>query len=246
MQVPTNVALSRLVAQQRALDVTAVNLANAGTPGFKAGRMVFSDWLSRPNAIDPPPGGRTVAYAQDRASYRDLQPGTVQQTGNPFDLAITGEGYFTVETPRGPRLTRAGHFTPTINGTLGDAEGNALLDTNGRPLRVSPNDLRVTVAGDGTVRSENGPLGRVGVVRPEDPHRMTAEGGRLLRADGPTVPVSRPALVQGALEDSNVQPITEMTRMMADLREFQFTSQFVQSEADRQQASIDKITSRRT
>ena len=246
MQLPTYVALSRLVAQQRALDVTAMNLANAGTPGFKAGRVVFSDWLSRPASVDAPPGGGTVAFTQDRATYRELQAGTVQQTGNPFDLAITGEGYFTVETPRGPRLTRAGHFTPMADGTLGDADGNALLDTTGRPLRISPGDLRVTIAGDGTVRSENGPLGRVGVVQPDDPYRMTAEGARLLRADGPTTQVARPALVQGALEDSNVQPVTEMTRMMADLRQFQFTSQFVQSEADRQQSSIDKLTQRRT
>ena len=246
MQLPTYVALSRLTAQQRALEVTAANLANAGTPGFKAGRVVFSDWLSQQRGTDAPPGGRTVAFTQDRATYRELQAGTVQQTGNPFDLAITGEGYFTVETPRGPRLTRAGHFTPMADGKIGDADGNALLDASGQPLRILPNDLRVTVAGDGTVRSENGPLGRVGVVQPDDPHRMTAEGDRLLRADGPTTQIVRPALVQGALENSNVQPIAEMSRMMADLRQFQFTSQFVQSEADRQQSSIDKLTQRRT
>jgi flagellar basal-body rod protein FlgF len=73
---------------------------------------------------------------------------------------------------------------------------------------------------------------------------MTAEGARLLRADAATAPVATPKLVQGAVEDSNVQPIVETTRMMNDLRSFQFTSQFLQAEADRMQTAIDKITQR--
>ena len=83
------------------------------------------------------------------------------------------------------------------------------------------------------------------MVQPADLNRMAAEGGRTLRADTTTAAVATPKLVQGAVEDSNVQPILEMTRMMADLRSFQFTSQFVQSEADRMQTTIDKITQRK-
>ena len=245
MEVPSYIALSRLVAQGRALEVTATNMANANTPGFKAERVLFSDWLSRQTGTDAPPGGRTVQFVQDRATYRDQQAGPMQQTGNPFDLALGGDGYFSVETARGPRLTRAGRFTPMSDGRLGDAEGNALLDTAGQPIRISAADQRITVAADGTVSSENGRIGKVGVVRPSDPMRVTAEGGRTLRADADTVPVDKPQVIQGAVEDSNVQPVLEMTRMMADLREFQFTTQFVQGEADRLQSSIDKITQRK-
>lgn len=245
MEVPSYIALSRLVAQGRALEVTATNMANANTPGFKAERVLFSDWLSKQTGTDAPPGGRTVQFVQDRATYRDQQAGPVQQTGNPFDLALGGDGYFSVETARGPRLTRAGRFTPMSDGRLGDAEGNALLDTAGQPIRISAADQRITVAADGTVSSENGRIGKVGVVRPSDPMRVTAEGGRTLRADADTVPVDKPQVIQGAVEDSNVQPVLEMTRMMADLREFQFTTQFVQGEADRLQSSIDKITQRK-
>ena len=75
--------------------------------------------------------------------------------------------------------------------------------------------------------------------------RVTAEGARTMRADVDTAPVAQPQVVQGAVEDSNVQPVLEVTRMMADLREFQFTTQFVQGEADRQQSAIDKITQRK-
>ena len=75
MELPTYVALSRLAAQQRALDVTAANLANASTPGFKASRVLFTDWLSAQTGTSAPAGDRKLAYTQDRATYRDLQPG---------------------------------------------------------------------------------------------------------------------------------------------------------------------------
>ena len=75
---------------------------------------------------------------------------------------------------------------------------------------------------------------------------MLAEGSTALRADAATDPVDQPRIVQGALEDSNVQPIMEMTRMMAGLRSFQFAAQFVEQEATRKQTAIDKITQRKT
>ena len=246
MELTTDIALSRLIAQQRALDVTATNLANAGTPGFKAERTVFSDWLSKQTGTDSPRGGGTVAFMQDRATYRDQQAGPLQHTGNPLDLAVSGSGFFSVDSPRGPRLTRAGHFTPLPDGRLGDVDGNALLDRAGQPIRLSAADSIITVTADGTVSSQNGRLGQIGLVQPDDPNRMTAEGARTLRADGPTTAVAAPQIVQGAVEDSNVQPVMEMTRMMTDLREFQFTTQFVQAESDRRQSAIDKLTQVRT
>ncbi len=246
MDNATYVATSRLVAQQRGMDVIAGNIANAGTPGFKAERMLFSDWLSRQHSAGTPRGGETIAFTQDRASYRDTQPGSLGHTGNPFDVAITGDGFFTVDTPQGPRLTRAGRFGLMPDGTVADGAGDALLDTNGRPVQIAQADTHITIAGDGTISSENGTIGRIGVVRPADPMRLQAEGDRLLRADTPTVAVASPKLVQGAVEESNVQPVAEMTRMMTGLREFQFVSQFVQGEADRQQSAIDKILARRT
>ncbi len=245
MEVPSYIALSRLMAQGRALEVTATNMANANTPGFKAERVLFSDWLSKQTGADAPRGGRTVSFVQDRATYREQQAGPVQQTGNPFDLALGGDGYFSVDTARGPRLTRAGRFTPMSDGRLGDSDGNALLDTAGQPIRIGAADGRITVAADGTIRSENGQIGKIGVVQPSDAMRVTAEGARTMRADVDTAPVAQPQVIQGAVEDSNVQPVLEMTRMMADLREFQFTTQFVQGEADRLQSSIDKITQRK-
>ncbi|HEY0418676.1 MAG TPA: flagellar hook basal-body protein, partial [Acetobacteraceae bacterium] len=170
MDNPTTIALSRMVAQTRAMDVTATNIANSGTPGFRAARMVFSDWLMKSGA-----GGTKIAYTQDRATYRDTARGQITATANPLDLSIGADGYFTVETKQGPRLTRSGHFELSATGAIVDSEGNALLDSAGRPMQVAGADTQISIAADGTISSENGQIGRVGVVTPTDPNKLRAE-----------------------------------------------------------------------
>lgn len=241
MDIVSNIALSRQAAQQRVMDVIANNIANASTPGFKAERVQFSDWLTRQSANGAPHGERNVTYTQDRATWREQQAGTITHTGNTFDLALTSDGYFTVKTPNGPRLTRDGRFGLMPNGTISDGAGNALLNTNGQPIVVSQTDTRITIAGDGTVSSENAQLGKVGIVRPTDPMQLSAEGNTLFRSPSPTVAVTSPGIVQGSVEDSNVQPVLETTRMLDGLRQFQFVTQFIQAESDRQQSVIDKL-----
>ncbi len=244
MENATTIALSRLVAQQRAMDVTASNLSNANTPGYKAERTLFADWLSRQSGVNPVHGGQIVSYTQDRATYREQADGAVSKTANPLDLAIAGPGFFTVQTKVGPMLTRAGRFDLQPDGTVADADGDALLDTQGKPMRVTSADTDLAVGSDGTLSSENGQLGKIGVVAPADLNRMQTEGNRLLSAQTPTAAVAQPKVVQGALEDSNVEPIAETTNMMNELREFQFVTQFVEGESQRQQTAIDKLVQR--
>ncbi len=194
MQNITTIALSRLAAQQRAMDVTATNIANAATQGFQAERMVFADWLVRQPAGAEPQGGQTLAYTQDRATYRDPRPGPMTRTGNPLDLAIGDpEGFLTVQTANGPRLTRAGHFELSAAGTVVDTDGNALLGAQGRPIQVSPADGQISITADGTVSGQNGPLGRIAVVRPASAQSLRPEGGRLFATDQPTTPAPAPA-----------------------------------------------------
>jgi flagellar basal-body rod protein FlgF len=242
MQNSTTIALSRMVAQQRAIDVTANNIANAATSGFHATRMLFSDWLLREPAQAQPHGSAAEAYTQDRSTYRDTTSGPLTHTGNPLDLALSGDGSFTVQTARGPRLTRAGHFELNSTGAIVDAQNQPLLGATGQPIQVATADSAISIAGDGTISSENGQIGKLGVVVPDDPQNLTAEGALLFDVTGPTTQMSAPKIIQGAIEDSNVQPAVELTRMMNDLREFQFASQFIQAESDRQQSAIDKIT----
>lgn len=248
MENATTIALSRLVAQSRAMEVTANNLANTNTPGYRAERMVFADWLVREPATTGdaslPPGGRILAYTQDRATYRDQQVGTFTPTANPLDLAIGSNGFFTVMTSNGPRLTRAGHFERASDGTIEDGAGNPLLDVNGKKLQLTPADTVLSVASNGVISSQNGKIGQIGVVAPQDPNALRPEGARLYACDSPTKAVAAPEITDGSIEDSNVHPIQETVQMMTTLREFQFTTQFVQAESDRQQSAIDKITQR--
>ncbi len=241
----TTVVLSRLVAQSRALDVTAANLANANTPGFRAERTLFTAWLAREPGGAVPPGEGAIAFAQDSATWHDTTAGPLRHTGNPLDLAIgNGLGWFTVQTPRGPRLTRAGQFQLDASGTVVDALGDPLLDASGNPLRTTPADTRLAVTADGTLASENGPIGRIGVVQPNDESKLTAEGATLAAAATPTSPLADPQIVQGAVEDSNVRPIEELNRMMQQMREFQLTTQMIQAESDRAATAIDRIVAR--
>ena len=246
MQNITSIALSRMTAQQRSLDVTAGNIANANTPGYRAERLVFSDFLVRNQGRDIPPGAKTVTFTQDRASYRDQAAGPLTHTANTLDLALGGDGYFTVQTPGGTRLTRAGHFALNAEGNIVNSDGHPLLDRGGQKLQLAAADTRITVAGDGTISSENGQIGRIAVVRPADPYRMKPEGGRLFVAEGTPVPIDAPKVIQGAIEQSNIVPVLELTRMMRDLREFEFTSKMVQSDQTRQQNAIDKLTQKRS
>jgi flagellar basal-body rod protein FlgF len=236
-----NIALSRLAVQQRAMEVVANNLANVGTPGYRAERLVFADWLNREPMGATEPGDRALAFTQARATYREQTEGSITQTGNPLDLALSGPGFFTVQTPNGTRLTRAGKFTLQADGSITDDNGNKLLGVGGAPMQISPADTDLNVKADGSLSSQNGPLGQIAVVAPNDPNRMTAEGGRLFRADVPTTPVAAPKIMQGALEESNVQPIGEITRMISTERDFQFVSQFVQAEDQRKESAFGKI-----
>ena len=245
MDSPGYIILSRLALQARSTQVLANNIANADTPGFRNAQPIFAEYVSRQRDV-PSAQGPRVSYAQDRATWRETRSGSLQTTGNPLDVAMTGDGYFAVETLRGERYTRAGRFAVGADGRLVDAEGNAVLGTGGAAIAIAAGDTRIEIMGDGTVRSENGTLGQLRVVRFENSQRLRAEGSRLYDAGGEEPrPVDRPAMAQGAFEGSNVSPILEMTRLTAELREFQLSVQFTEREGERMQTAVERILRRR-
>ena len=248
MDSPGYIVLSRLIAAQRATAVTANNIANAETPGFRASRPLFGTVLERQARADAPMGGRDLAFTQDRATWREDAPAPLQTTGNPLDLALGDrDGFFVIETPRGERYTRAGRFTLDPGGQVVDPEGSPVLGADGRPLLVPAGAARIQVRGDGAVVTENGPVGQLRVVRFADAQRLQAEGDRNMAApaDMPPQNVERPGVIQGAMEGSNVRPVLELTRMTDEMRHFQFVAQMAEREGERLGTAVDRILRRR-
>lgn len=245
MDTPGYVILSRLGAQLRATEVLAHNIANADTPGFRAHRPVFAAQVEAQRGVGGHSSGRSVAYALDRATWREGGPGPIGATGNPLDIALRGEGWFVLETPGGERYTRAGRFTLDADRRITDAEGRAVLGEAGTPIGFAANDTRIEIQGDGTVRSENGVVGRLRVVRFANEQAMKAEGDSLFASEEAPAPVERPNVVQGAIEGSNVSPVIEMVRLTAELREFQFATQFAEREGERLSGAVERILKRR-
>lgn len=245
MDSPGYIVLSRLASQNRATQVLANNLANTDTPGFRAERAVFAAALEQQRNVATPQGGRTVAYALDRATWRDTANGPLQTTGNPLDVALEGEGYFAVDTPRGERYTRAGRLSLNAQRQLVDTEGFRVLNAEGQPIGFAAGDSRIEIMGDGTIRTENGQVARLRVVRFPDAQDLRPEGDRNFAADAAPEPVARPRVIQGALEGSNVRPVLEMTRLTEEVREFQMIATFAEKEGERQRDAVDRILRRR-
>lgn len=239
MENTSYLVLSRMVAQTNAMDVIANNIANASTPGFKATNLQFTSYVAPDGSSIP--GGSSLTFADSGGGWRDTSTGAIKNTGSPLDLAITGDGYFNVKTPNGNRLTRDGAFGLLPDGTIATASGAQVLDTAGKPITVPPNAGTLTITADGVINGENGPIGQIGVVDVANPQTLQAAGDNQFIANQPTTPATRPGLVQGALEQSNVSPVLMITKMMETSQDFQFDTQFIQAEQTRQMSAISQI-----
>jgi flagellar basal-body rod protein FlgF len=235
METTAYIALSRQTVLRRQMDVIANNIANMTASGFKAEAM-----LLEPVVVGVGQGQR-LAFVQDVATIRDLDPGTITTTGNPLDLAIEGQGYFVVETPDGARYTRSGQFRLNDAGELVTGDGHPVLDDGGGPFVVPPESAALSIAGDGTVSSAQGVLGRIDLVTFQNEKRLEKAGGSLYRTGQPAVPADGARVVQGALEGSNVQPILEMTRMMTTVRAYQGTQRLLDAHHEMQRRAIEKM-----
>ena len=130
----------------------------------------------------------------------------MSQTNAPFDFAVEGDGFFQLETAQGPRLTRAGIFTPNAAGELVNPDGHRLLDAGGAPIFVPPDARDVKLARDGTLSANGVPLGQVGLVMPADPVAISRAAGTLFAVEGDVVPVENPQILQGFLEEIECRP----------------------------------------
>ncbi len=224
---------SGLMQEMRAL---ANNIANSSTTGFRAEGVMFSEHIK---ALGP----GAVSLSMATAAVRDtvMTQGSLSQTGGTFDLAIEGDGFFLIETPNGQRLTRAGAFGPNENGDLVTPDGYQVLDAGGAPVFVPQGVGRIGISPDGTISAGGQPIGQIGLVTPTDPNQMFREGGVMFEARGGFEPAPDGRMLQGFLEDSNVNPILQVSRMIEVQRAYELGQNFLDKEDERIRGVIEAI-----
>jgi flagellar basal-body rod protein FlgF/flagellar basal-body rod protein FlgG len=196
-------AMTGLVARTQALDTAAANLANAQTPGYRAEREFFRSVLLGPDALDSQLGETVNNYGLLGGDRLSMAQGALEQTGNPLDLAIEGQGFFMVQTPQGLRYTRDGSFRRAQSGQLVTQAGEPVLSPASQPIMIPPGE--VAVGADGTVSVAGGTVGAVGVFTFPAGTELTPEGAnRYVAPQGVTPVAAKDASVhQGAIEAAN-------------------------------------------
>jgi flagellar basal-body rod protein FlgF len=225
-------ALSKQAALSQELSSIANNVANASTAGYRGDGLIFSEYV---HAIAGEP---SLSQSRIGARVIDASQGEFMQTGGALDVAIEGEGYFVVTTPQGERLTRSGSFQTNEAGLLVTDEGYVVQSAGGGALTISGN-RRVVISGSGVVTSGEAAIGQLRVVD-ADPASLTREGATLFRADGQLTD-KEPTVRSGFIEQSNVEPVLELSRLIEVQRAFEFGQQLLTGESERIERAVNVI-----
>lgn len=235
MENPIYATLSRQSGLLSEMRTVANNIANISTTGFKSEGMIFAEHIRGTGPEAP-----SLSMAHGSVRNTATRQGTLSQTGGSFDLAIEGDGFFLIETPQGERLTRAGHFLPNEQGDLVTPEGHRVLDPGGAPVFVPQGVGPVGVAADGTISAEGRAIGQIGVVVPTDALSLRREGGTRFVSDAGWEP-SQGRVLQGYLEESNVDPVLEISRMIEVQRAYEMGQKFLDREDSRIRNTIKSL-----
>ncbi|HDS30988.1 MAG TPA: flagellar hook-basal body protein [Firmicutes bacterium] len=227
------------------VDVTANNLANVSTDGFKRDRIAmraFGDILaarindqSDDRPVSFPPGVNYIGIMNlggpaVETEFIDFSPGRPQVTDNPLDLMLRGPGFFTIETPGGERYTRSGKFTLSSDGIIINPAGQPLLGVNGQPIRLtSPSPI--FIHSNGEIVQDGLPVARIRVVEFSDIGNLEKEGFSMFRVKDPTnmapLPAFQTSMEQGVLEGSNVDPIDALVQLITAQRAYEAAARAV-------------------
>jgi len=218
------VATAGAVAQSNALDATANNIANAATAGFRADRVTFREALTAARSAD-------VASVNNGNTFIDAQPGALTATENPLDLALEGDGMFGINTPNGPRYTRAGNFRIDDENSLVTVEGHKVRGEGGGQIQIPPGTVSLTVSADGTVNADEVAVGKIELVRFAQA-QLERQGGSLYRARGAAVGGEPPKVRQGMLEVSNVNVVRGVVDLVKVSRTYESLMRVIQGYSD--------------
>ena len=237
------IGLSRQMSLRRELEVVSNNIANLNTTGFKAGTAIFEEFLmpgathdhfARPD--------RRLSYVQDRSTWHDFSQGPVRQTGNPLDVAIDGNSFLVVQTPRGERYTRNGSFQINPAGELVTSEGYRVMGDGG-PLQFQAEDRDITISRDGTVSVPDGLRGKLRLVSFDAPQRLQQDGSSTFAAPQDKQPQATeyPHVIQNAIEQSNVKAVVEMTRMIEVTRHYTQVATLLQQQGEMRRSAVERL-----
>jgi flagellar basal-body rod protein FlgF len=234
------ISLSHQLASYRSMDVIANNLANMSTPSFKREAVKFEELVVQVPPSEGEVGMQRISFVQDNGVVRDLNEGRLENTGAAFDVAINGNGYFTVQTAGGERYTRNGHFTLDGAGQLVTSTGETVMGDGGA-VTITPEDGQITIAADGTVSGRQGQISKLRVVNFANERALVKEGNNLYVTDQPATAATGYRLAQGTLEASNVQPVIEISKMIDVMRAYQATASLTESHEQLLREAIDKL-----
>ncbi len=232
METALYVSLSSQLALENRLDTIADNVANASTVGFRATEVKFDQLVSRSATAD-------VSYVSPGQDYLSTQSGGLKKTGNGLDFAVKGDGWFAIDTPAGQVLTRDGRFTMTPSGSLVTIKGYPVLDAGGAPVQLDPTAGGPVAGQDGSLTQDGKLVGAIGLYNADLGAGYTRFENSGVIPTTPPQPIldrSDQGVLQGYVEESNVNPIAEMTRLIMVQRTFDEVSA-----ADRQTSgSLDQ------
>lgn len=215
------IGLSHLLTIQRSMEVIANNLANVSTPAFKRESVRFEEFLK--SASNRGDKSQATSLVRAAGTIRDLSQGRLVPTGAAFDLAISGRGFFAVQTAGGERYTRNGHLSLDANGQIVTDAGNLLLGDSG-PVVIPVDSGDIHVASDGTVSGKQGQIAKLRLVEFASEIAMRKESASLYASNETPRSATNAEIVQGMLESSNVEPVVEITRMIEAMRAYEMTA----------------------
>ncbi len=235
------IGLSRQMALQRQMDVMANNMANINSTGFKAEVILFEEYIM-PVAADRtfPRGDQPLSYVQDWATMHDLAPGSITQTGNPLDLALSGEGFFALQTPQGERWTRNGVFEINADGVLVNQNGYPVLSSTGEQIRFDVEETDITIAANGAITSSAGNKGMLRIVEFANPQELARSGDTMFEGGTP-LDAESTAVIQGAVERSNVSGISEMAEMIRVTRAYTSLADLMNKQDELRRSAIQRL-----
>ncbi|NLU10231.1 MAG: flagellar basal-body rod protein FlgF [Tepidanaerobacter acetatoxydans] len=246
---------SGMLSEMSRTDVISNNLANVNTSGFKKDRAIFRALpemnihrfddpitVGLDRVIDPRPFiGMLGTGAMLDEINTDFSQGAIKVTSNPLDIALRGEGFFEVQTPEGIRYTRDGSFTMDREGYIVTSDGYYVLGENGPVLLPQEGDIVISQQGEVTVSGQF--VDRLRIVNFADQGQLIKQGSNLYNSQTPMIQADDEVVqvVQGALEGSNANTISEMVDLITAFRAYEASQKVIQTHDETLDRAVNDI-----